>query len=549
MMPARHGAGPLSAALGAAMFALLFPPQELGLFAFLFLVPGLVWLVVGRPTLVAFLGVQAVVGWIAWMVLLSWLRHAHPLAGWLGLPLLAGAVTVFWAAWWWMAALVVPRALEAGILVRLVAVAGLAGGWVVLEWVRGWILTGFPWLPLAASQWKWPPLLQIAPWTGAAGVSFLLVFCNLAVASWFHRLIRHARSGWRRLCPEFHVAALAVAGCVFLTLRDLPAAPFPLLARVGLVQPDVPPEVKWDSEQAGEVLDAIRVPTAAAALQRPDLIVWPEAVLPFALRGDAFLEPWVESAARTSGVPILLGSVVVSDRGGPAERWTNGAFVVDPAAGIQPQEYAKRHLVPFGEYVPLRSWFPDAAKLVPIGGDFEPGASAAPLVVSVRGELARLAVLICYEDVFGGLARASVAEGADALVVLTNNGWLGRGSAAWQHMAHSVLRAVETRRPVIRAANSGWSGWIDERGNIRATLRDANGSIYFRGASVVEVRRDPAWTNRLTFYTRHGDWFVLVAAGLAALAVALTLRRRPWDGVQAGPDDGGPISTSITIGR
>jgi len=136
-------------------------------------------------------------------------------------------------------------------------------------------------------------------------------------------------------------------------------------------------------------------------------------------------------------------------------------------------------------------------------------------------------VLVCYEDIFPALARDSVRSGAEVLAVMTNNGWFGEGGAAYQHSAHSVLRAIENRRPVIRCGNGGWSGWIDEYGNIRATLRNDADSVYFRGAQTVTVSRDARWSQRLSFYTEHGDWFVAVCAVLATITYYLAVTLRP----------------------
>jgi apolipoprotein N-acyltransferase len=160
-------------------------------------------------------------------------------------------------------------------------------------------------------------------------------------------------------------------------------------------------------------------------------------------------------------------------------------------------------------------------KFVPIGEDFERGTDAAPLLLSIRGEATVFGPLICYEDIFPQLARQSVRSGADVLVVATNNGWFGEGGAAYQHAAHSVLRAIENRRPLLRCGNGGWSGWFDEFGNVRFTMRDANDRIYFRGAEVTSVMRDSRWIGRTSFYTDHGDWFILLSLGLAVGAWAL----------------------------
>src|SRR5690606_21022294 len=129
--------------------------------------------------------------------------------------------------------------------------------------------------------------------------------------------------------------------------------------------------------------------------------------------------------------------------------------------------------------------------------------------------------------IFPGLARESAQSGAEVLAVLTNNGWFGEGGAAYQHAAHSVLRAVETRRPVLRVGNGGWSGWITEHGHIRNTLRNDAGSVYFRGAQTVTVNRDARWLGRQTFYTQHGDWFVVVCVALVIATYYLVLTLKP----------------------
>ncbi|HEX2100814.1 MAG TPA: apolipoprotein N-acyltransferase [Candidatus Synoicihabitans sp.] len=222
-------------------------------------------------------------------------------------------------------------------------------------------------------------------------------------------------------------------------------------------------------------------------------------------------------------------------------------------------------MVPFGEYVPLRPVLGWIDKFVPIGGDFQPGRTSGLMTVRFGGVDHAIAPLICYEDIFPALARRSVRDGADVLAVLTNNAWYGEGGAAYQHAAHSVLRAVELRRPVLRVGNGGWSGWIDEFGNIRAELRritrvnDAGvaqpvittrprdrdtpkheiGTIYFRGSGVADVTRDARWIGRASFYVRHGDWFVLVSFMVFALAVALVKTGRVLAPARLSTDDTG----------
>ena len=127
--------------------------------------------------------------------------------------------------------------------------------------------------------------------------------------------------------------------------------------------------------------------------------------------------------------------------------------------------------------------------------------------------------MVCYEDVFPGLARSSARAGADLLFVATNNAWYGEEGGAEQHAAHSVLRAVENRRPVMRAGNGGWSGWIDSYGTVRDVLLDADGSIYFRGGGAYSVFQFDGWLRQQSYYTSHGDWFVVFSGACALVAV------------------------------
>src|SRR6185312_17190898 len=169
----------------------------------------------------------------------------------------------------------------------------------------------------------------------------------------------------------------------------------------------------------------------------------------------------------------------------------------------------------FGEYVPWRPVLGWLGKFVPLPGDCTPGTDPSPLVVRLPSGALAFGPLICYEDIFPDLARASVRAGADVLAVLTNDAWYGEEGAAYQHAASAVLRAVETRRPVLRCGNAGWSGWIDEYGGIRFVMTDGkDGTVYFRGAATADVSRDIRWAGVQSFYVRYGDWFVLACAGL-----------------------------------
>jgi apolipoprotein N-acyltransferase len=427
--------------------------------------------------------------------------------------------------------------------VRLAVVFGLAGLWVIGEWTRTWVLSGFPWMPLAASQWQRMTILQIAAFTGAGGVSFILMAINLGFAAYAHRLLREGRAGLGKRSPEFFAALFLLVICVATQLQETFARHrFSVpLGRVAFIQPYIPQTVKWDNAQGPAILQVLEELTLGAGATKPDLILWPEATTPWAVKGDANMQAWVEQLVRRTGAPLVLGSVARQPSAVQpgAEEWLNGVFTVEPATGLQPQFYAKRKLVPFGEFVPLRPLLGWLEKVVPVGEDFLRGTDVTPLRVTLHGRPLALGPLLCYEDIFPQIVRASVLGGADLLVVHTNNGWFGEGGAAYQHAANSVLRAVETRRPVLRCGNGGWSGWIDEFGSIRAVLTcdpatgalstaspklSPNGTVYFRGAQTVAVSVDARWVGRRSFYVEHGDWLVAVCAGLALIGFLL-LRR------------------------
>jgi apolipoprotein N-acyltransferase len=509
-------------ALTAFLTVVSFPQWNIAEAAYVFALPAILW-AYRRPGFRLYASVVLGAQMAAWTVTLSWLHHVS----WAGLlilgPFIGLLVGIWFLAVWW----VIPRLRGHRALVRIFLMLGLAALWVVLEWLRSRIFSGFPWLPLAASQWQRPFLLQVAAYAGVGATSFVLVVFNLGAAAYVHRAFFEGVTGFKKRTPEFSVALLVLmaGGCSFLgetfNQQRVP------LARVALVQPAIPQTHKWDERFARSVFETIEQVTLSTNHRgSPDFIVWPEAVMPFPLGREPEVRTWVERIAKRSGKPLLLGSVWANPDAG-ADDWRNGAFVVDPSTGLAPAPYFKRKLVPFGEYIPVRPLLGWLSKVAPIGGDFQPGESAAPLTIAVGKTQVPVGVLICYEDIFPELARENVRAGAELLAVLTNNAWFGEGSAAYQHAAHSVLRAIETRRPVIRCGNSGWSGWIDEFGNVRTVVTNDAGTVYFRGGQTVTVSRDLRWRGRQTFYTQHGDWFVIVCAGLALAAYYAAQALRP----------------------
>ena len=595
--PVRAAIAVVVAALTAVLGVVMFPPYDGAEAAYVWLVPLALWLSFRpggrRVWLVGF-----AIGWVHWAVLLAWLRHSPSAVdlpgawalGWGMVLALAAVVAIFFAGWVRVAAWLIPRVREAKFPIRLLGWAGLAGLWILLEWIRGWLFTGFPWLPLAASQWQRPLVLQILSVTGVAGLSFLLVYFNLAVAHYLRALVSVRRAKWwERLSPDFYSALGLLAVAIFAGLNAFAgrADPRPLV-RAAFIQPDIPPAQRWDQESAQFVtrltselmteaalvhtaretddwlalyaltpgveddgLTDASIATAWAQLlsteagappitRRADLaarqlattgpwpgdaevILWPEVSLPVYAVADGALHEIYASLARITGRPALQGALTLA-----GEDVFNAVVLTAPqeAEATDFNVYRKQRLVPFGEFVPLADWVPWLSTVVPIPGSFAAGDETVLLDVRASGRLVRFAPLICYEDVYAGLARDGVRAGADAFFVATNNAWFGDHAGPLQHAAHAVLRAVETRRPVLRVGNAGWSGWIDEYGFIRWQMRDPqSGEMAFRGVDSVAVTRDPAWTRRQSGYVQAGDWMVALGSVLFIVSLVLAARR------------------------
>lgn len=511
--------GLLAGALSALFWVLSIPPFEFAEAAYIAFVPLLLWLFT-RPSNRVFCLVAVGTGWVSWFTILIWLRHVT----WLGTLALSGILALIFALWLLSVRIFMPRLLERSFVVRAFGFAGLAGAWVVLEWSRTWLLWGFPWAPLSLSQWERPVVLQIAAWTGAYGVSFLLVFFNLCVAQTLrHRFVRRERKVWTGwFSPDLYLGLGLLGFCiyVFFSVLPQPNSAEPMFS-AAVVQPYIAPELKWDTERELENLEILERQTRFVSSLDSDLILWPEAATPWPIMGTPQMQIRVERLVNEIGKPILMGNLKEDLE---TEEWSNGTFLVEPESGLSAQYYAKRELVPFGEYVPPPFGF--IRKVVPIGGSFLPGEDVGLVDLSLGEKNYQVGSLVCYEDVFPSLARESAAAGADLFFVATNNAWYGEEGGAEQHAAHSVLRAVENRRPVMRAGNGGWSGWIDSYGTVREVLVDAEGSIYFRGGGAYRVFQFAEWSRRQSYYTRHGDWFVALSAGLVVLAALIALRKR-----------------------
>ena len=412
----------------------------------------------------------------------------------------------------------------------------LTGWWCVTEWVRSWIFTGLPWNLVGSSQWSVLPLIQIAEFTGVYGVSFLVVMVNLSLAFGLERLSRD-RKDLRHFYPLLFALALVCASLTFglKRIRQYSAGSayarngWPI--RFGVVQPHLSQRRSAGHEKT---LEAIRV--CADLTDRlldpetkPDLIVWPETAVPVPLNSAGPLAEHYRAEVfrlgRKGDLPLLLGSIMLKND--PAEPGGvgvyNSAVLVRPGLRIA-DTYSKVHIVPFGEFVPFGREFPVLNRIVGMGRNLTPGPEFRPLEI-LSGSLAGIS--ICYEDIFPYVSRTHARAGANLLLVVTNDAWYPTSNEPVQHFANSLVRAVETRLPMIRAGNSNFSVVIEPTGQVSDSLfRTSDGKpdpgIQKRGSGVLTLRH--AKSPPQTFLTRYGKVFIGVCAALFALLLAASLQ-------------------------
>jgi apolipoprotein N-acyltransferase len=399
--------------------------------------------------------------------------------------------------------------------------------WVVLEYLRGIVFSGLPWALLGYGQWKNLVFIQIADLTGVYGVSFFIVFVNLAIFKILKEFLAKPRPADpidTESQPKYRLALVGTLAAAFafialygiVRIASIESAKPLRTARLSVVQGNIPQDQKWNAKIKNIIFQKYKRLTLMSALDKPDLIVWPETSFPGYLEDEPVMATHLRAAVRQSQTDVLVGVPTIGGiEGGKGLRFYNSA-VHYGRDGEEKKRYSKLHLVPFGEYVPLETLIGFIRNFVKIGR-FHPGTEKTIFETSLRsagkGEKARFAVLICFEDIFPSLTR-SFAKEADFLVNVTNDAWFGRTTAPYQHAQASVLRAVENRMPVIRAANTGLSCFISASGRILATVQDKGREIMVTGHRTSDIEL----SSGKSFYTRFGDVFAYFCFFLCYLA-------------------------------
>jgi apolipoprotein N-acyltransferase len=385
--------------------------------------------------------------------------------------------------------------------------------WVGLEYLRAHFLTGFPWELTGHSQYNFLPIIQFSEFTGVYGLSFLILLVNHTL----YRLLSRepSFSGWKQKWTAAAVSMglfLLVLGFGWWSLdrqkeKDLRA---PSL-KVAIVQGNIDQAAKWNPAlQEGTVAKYLHL-SRETLTQRPELVIWPETALPFYFLNEPRFTPKIFQLAREMGSSLLFGSPAVVYPPNEKPRFYNRAYLLHPEGRFT--YYDKVHLVPFGEYVPLKKFLPFVGKMVEAVGDF----SAGPGSLTLEHPKGRVGVLICFETIFPELSRNLNKEGLDLLVNMTNDAWYGWTSAPYQHLSLLIFRSVENRIWTARAANTGFSVFIEASGRINQKL-----PLFQSGTLCSDI----PLRGEKTIYTRYGDWLVLVCGIILLIGLIKTFIMR-----------------------
>jgi apolipoprotein N-acyltransferase len=457
-------------------------------------------------------------GWIAGLVYfagaLYWLVSVMTIYGGLSTPV-AVVVALLLHAY---------LALFPGIAAWVVAVGCRACGptglllapaaWVTGELGRTYVWSGFPWALLGYSQVHVLPVAQSASLFGVYGLSMLLAFASGAIAYAFV-----ARS--RRFVPVAVVAILVAVLSLWgvWRLRDSRLTREGEPIRVGVVQGNISQDEKWTPSLRDGIMRRYIDLSRAALARNARFILWPESSLPFYFELDREgVEP-IRRMAAQGNAAFLIGSdqieqvqfVQRAPGEGPRSRYYNAAFLLLPD-GLTGAVYRKMHLVPFGEFVPLKDLLFFVSPLVEAVSDFSPGTE--PTTLPVAGHAASTA--ICYEVVYPRLIAGMVDRGSELLTTITNDAWFGTSSGPYQHFDQAAMRAIEQGRYLARAANTGISGFVDPYGRVIAQT-----GLFEPAVEVHELR----FLKERTVYGRIGDVFAY--AGLASAITILMLTLGP----------------------
>lgn len=484
--------------LTGIILAVSFPRASQGYLAWVAFIPLIAFVFKTRTIARAFVG-GFIAEAIALFILMIWIPDVLIRYG--GLP-----AALAWIAFGLMVAMLACYPAAACALTKHLAKRGgdfcfllFPAVWIVLEFAQSFSpFGGLPWLLAGYSQSDYLSLIQIADIVGVYGISFVILWAGTAIV-W---LALHKRNK-RIACVPAITAVLLIAACfiygrISLHRWENAGGNFRAAVLQGNISFDDPEPVLADKFQHGYVKMADRLKPGGT-----DLLILPESPSPVSFQYDPTYRLVLEELAQRYSLGLIFNNIRSAETEDGAQ-YFNSAYFLD-GKGVQTGIYDKIHLVPFGEYIPLKKLFFFAETITKDAGSFYPGKDYKVIKIGDRPANA----IICFEAVFPDLVRRFVRQGSQLIINLTNDGWYGDSAAPYQHFAIARLRAVENRRFLIRAANSGISGIIGPGGNVQSStglLQEAIGEGHF------------AFLEEKTIYTRYGNVFVFLCAIISCAA-------------------------------
>jgi len=383
--------------------------------------------------------------------------------------------------------------------------------WVALEYLRSFLLTGFPWANLGHSQYLNLPFIQMADITGVYGLSFVILLVN---ATLFLALHQWAKKTFP--FKEFIITAIILLGFLIYGYMKMEAIDRQMIQnpplKIRLIQGNIDQSIKWDESFQKETLKIYDRLSLRISEEKPDLIIWPETATPFFFQDAQEHHPLVLDIPKKTNAFLLFGTPSYKIQRGKVSHY-NSAYLLSPLGELI-GKYDKIHLVPFGEYVPMKDLLFFIGSLGEGIGDFKSGKE----IYNFSIPQGHFGVLICFEIIFPDLCRRFVKKGANFLVTMTNDAWFGKTSAPYQHFSIATFRAVENRVFIARAANTGITGFIDPRGKILK-----QGEIFTEEAIDGTIRL----SHQKTFYTLYGDTFAWACSAFSILLLFSALFQKP----------------------
>ncbi|TVM04389.1 MAG: apolipoprotein N-acyltransferase [Candidatus Brocadia sp. WS118] len=494
---------------------LSFPPADLGYLAWIACIPWFILIITEEKYICLYsLGI----GIMFFVIQMSWLRHVTFIA-WVLLSLYCAA--------YFLAFAFCTRFITSNLKLPFVVVTPCI--WTACEFIRSFLMSGFPWFFTGHTQYRYLPIIQIADIAGVYGISFITMMVNAAIADLLIRSFTSQRRAFFRLTcilPPVLVAASLLYGLRWLRHYHPEEGPV-----VCMIQGNIPQDLKFESTEEDEIQILKKYTDLSMGMKGTpiDLLVWPETMMPGILninpeltgrKIDLLSQLTATSLAQELNTNLLLGGIALTFTGNEQVYFNSGYYY--NRKGTLLNRYDKIHLVLFGEFTPLKTYFPFLAKLVPyeIGLTHGHERTVFSLDTLQNGSFT-FGASICYEDTVPSLIRKFRKDGVDFMLNITNDGWFRDSAELDQHLAIMVFRSVENRISMARAANTGISSFVAPDGTIYDTLSDSTGK--YREISGTLTNRIKCVKKYLPFYVLCGDWFSLLCTAATGIAFSMAI--------------------------